>query len=279
MKKLQLFTVLLFIGFLTSCSKDSTTSNGTPITTVVLGPNTLNFSKNVLIEDYTGTWCGWCPRVSYGISQVEAQTTKGAYVAIHRAGNDPFIWSGSDVLANMLGVNSYPTAKLNRKTDWNYPEDSNINQPIDLTGVNAGLGLAMNSNFTNNTLNLNVNVKFGNSYTNLKLIVYVLENNLINEQTNYTTHYGGNGNQVIPNFKHDHVLRTSLTNILGEPIPADQIVVGQTFTKNYAVSLPSINVSESQNMSFVAFIVGSDGKVINCRAANLNENQTIEMIN
>jgi len=46
-------------------------------------PSPVSFQKNVLIEDYTGTWCGWCPRVTYGIKLVEEETENAVPVAIH----------------------------------------------------------------------------------------------------------------------------------------------------------------------------------------------------
>jgi uncharacterized repeat protein (TIGR01451 family) len=36
-----------------------------------------SFSKKAVVEDFTGTWCGWCPRLSYAASLVEEQTDKG----------------------------------------------------------------------------------------------------------------------------------------------------------------------------------------------------------
>ena len=39
----------------------------------VVDPSNLptSFSKKAVVEDFTGTWCGYCPRVSYAASLVE----------------------------------------------------------------------------------------------------------------------------------------------------------------------------------------------------------------
>ena len=41
-----------------------------------------NFKTNVLVEDYTGAWCGWCPRISQGIIDVHASTNGDDVIAI-----------------------------------------------------------------------------------------------------------------------------------------------------------------------------------------------------
>ena len=161
-----------------------------------------------------------------------------------------------------------PVSRLNRMTVWTFPEVSNIQQALDLTGNNTTLGLALNSTVTNGTINLDVNMKFIQNYTDLKLVVYLLEDKLIYDQRNYTNYY--NGENPIVNFKHNHVLRSSLTNILGDE------VTGSTVTKSFSIPIPA-NIANSANISFAAFLVGSDNKVLNARASLANENQSFEV--
>lgn len=172
----------------------------------------------------------------------------------------------------MISLSGYPTGMLNRTITWNYPENSNINQVKNLVSNNVGLGLAINSNVSNGNINLDVKIKFASDYSNLKLVVYVLEDNLFDNQTNYTSFYGGGS--VITNFENDHVLRANLTDILGDPIN-EATTNGQTVTKTFAVPVPS-NVSNVSNISFVAFVVGNDKKAINVRASLPGENQSFE---
>ena len=130
----------------------------------------------------------------------------------------------------------------------------------------------MNSTVANGGINLDVRVKFDANMSNLKLVVYALENNLIYNQTNYTSYYGGVS--TIQNFEHDHVLRASLTNILGETITGNTND-GDIFTRNFTIPIPN-NVSNASNLSFVAFVIGADGKAINVREALPNVNQTFQ---
>jgi hypothetical protein len=46
--------------------------------------NVYRFVQKVLIEDYTGTWCGYCPRVLNALDMVHAETDDVIPVAIHQ---------------------------------------------------------------------------------------------------------------------------------------------------------------------------------------------------
>jgi thiol-disulfide isomerase/thioredoxin len=274
MKNYKVLILLVTTVFFASCSKDDSGSgNGAGV--VDDTPVSGKFQKRVLIEDFTGTWCGYCPRVSYGIDRVMEQTAKAVPVAIHQqsSGSDPYHFSGATPLMNQIGLTGFPTAMLNRVTTWSYPENSNIQQVKNQTGNNAGLGVAMNSTVSGGTINLDVNVKFAQDYTNLKLVVYAVEDNLFYNQTNYTSFYGGGS--YISNFEHDNVLRACFTNILGDDITVTT-TAGTTFTKNFSVPVPS-NVSNVANMRFVAFVIGFDKKAINVRATTPGENQSFEV--
>ena len=120
-------------------------------------------------------------------------------------------------------------------------------------------------------INLTVNVKFAQNYSNLRLVVYVLENHLIYRQTNYSNFYGAVN--PIPAFEHNHVLRASLTNLLGNAL--ENTNYNQTVTTNFAIPIPA-TVSNAENISFVAFVVEENNNVLNVRAAEKNENQTFQ---
>jgi len=248
----------------TNANNETFTSNTIQITVV----SVINFNKKVLIEDFTGTWCGWCPRVSYGIEQVNAQTNDAVVVALHKSGNDPYIINTSP-----YNVSSYPTAHLNRTTEWAYPEPENVSQVVGLTsGTNPRLGLALSPTLNGSTLSVDVNVKFGYNFNNMKLVVYVLESGLVYPQTNYTSYYGGGSS--IPNFIHNHILRSVLTNVLGDAITGNTNS-GDVYNRNISVPLPN-NITDSNNISIVAFVVDNSGKAINVRMAHVGDTQTFE---
>jgi len=230
------------------------------------------FNKNVLLEDYTGTWCGNCTRVSYGIEQVLEKTDRAVVVAIHN-GRDPFHFVGFEPLKDMISPNSdleLPQARLNRIITWTDP-DTNSQDALNLTSNNCGLGVAMTSVVANGTINLDVNVKFAQNYNDIKIVVYVLEDHLIHRQTNYSNYY--NGENYLNNFEHNHVLRASLTHLLGDAITTSNF--GDIFTKSFSVPIPS-NIANAENISFVAIITDANNNALNSRASKSNEDQAFQ---
>lgn len=253
-----------------------TLSNGVVLTSptvqITVGP-AINFNKRVVIEDFTGTWCGYCPRVSYAISQVETQTSDVSVVAIHR-GNDPYNFSAASALEGQIGLTGYPTAMLNRNITWEYPENANVSQAVNLTtGTNPRVGVAFENATVGNTVNVKVKLKFGKTFSNLKLVVYAVEDNLIYNQTNYTSYYGGGS--TIANFEHDNVVRAVLSSsILGESI-SGSFVTGDTYEKDFTYTIPA--TVNANNVKFVAMVVNTSNSALNSRVAGKNETQAFEV--
>ncbi len=246
-----------------------------PDTTSLAPPVSGYFQKNVLIEDYTGTWCGNCTRVAWAIEETKDASNNVVSVAIHN-GNDPYHYAEIEPLKNLVfpGVNSLalPLSRLNRKTVWTFPETSNIQQAIDLTSNNTTLGLAMSSTVANGQINLEVRARFLEDYSNLKLVVYLLEDHLLYNQRNYITELYG-GLPVIPNFEHNHVLRASLTNIVGEPLEGTNR--NATVIRNFSIPVPG-NIANANNISFVAFVTDANNAALNARASVANEDQNFQ---
>jgi thiol-disulfide isomerase/thioredoxin len=237
-------------------------------------PAPTRFNQNVLIEDYTGTWCGYCPRISHAIDLVNQQTSEAVVVAIHRGSSDPYNFPAG-VLEDLINLLGYPTAMLNRTTEWNNPEPNNVNQVINLTSGLADVGLAIGSSLDGFGMNINVKVKFGGqfSHSSAKLVLYVLEDGLLFDQSNSTSYYGGS--TVISNFEHNHVLRASLSNLMGDQIPATEYSEDNVYELNYTSAIPS-NISVNEIMTLVAFVTNEYNAALNVRVANFGETQIFE---
>lgn len=274
MKVLQFFGLFSALALATSCNETNAYYAEIPVNDAVDAPPVSGqFHKNVLVEDYTGTWCGNCTRVAYGVEQVEAATERAVVVAIHN-GNDPYHFDDYMPLKNLISPDhdlELPQARLNRTTTWVDP-DVNTRDAVNLTSNNCGLGIAMTSTVTDTNINLDVKVKFAQNYSNLKLVVYVLENHLIHRQINYSEIYYG-GIHMIPNFEHNHVLRASLTNLLGDAMLGTDF--DQTVTRNFTVPIPA-DILNKANMSFVAIVTDANNYALNSRAAKPNEDQAFQ---
>lgn len=272
MKKI-LFAIIIFSGLTNlSCISNDWEDNSIN-TEIAEQPISGKFLKNVLIEDYTGTWCQYCPRVLHGIKQVEAEGLDAYPVSIHRTSGsfiDPYNFNAL-ALEQMLDISGYPAAKLNRKIQW-----SNSSSPTEVKNQikpNADLGIALSSTVSGSSINLDVNIKFVTNFSDLKLVVYVLEDGLIYNQVNATSYFGGQN--PIVNFEHDHVLRACLTDLVN----GDELIgttSGTTVTKNFTVAIPA-NVANVAKINFVAFVLDASGNAINVRGSAPNTTQTFQI--
>jgi thiol-disulfide isomerase/thioredoxin len=260
------------------------------------------YTQKVLLEDYTGTWCGWCPRMATIVDYLGEHSENIIPVAIHTQGapTDPWLYEHSLDMQVKYSAQGAPKGKFNRI----YEVDMDIfnqscpnnrtfytNQADNYLNQNAKLGLALSS--TLNGSNLNINVKVGfvvNALPEARLVVYLIEDGLTYNQVNYfsglTTvncdpeyNYASMPNPI-PNFAQKHVLLKSYTDVYGDIIPQNAISNGATWSRDFNVSLPA-NVANANNLSIVAFVVGEGSTiqtrpVINAQSAKINTNQPFD---
>ena len=108
------------------------------------------------------------------------------------------------------------------------------------------------------------------------MVVYLLENGLIYEQTNYynddpTSPFYQLGNPI-PDFEHNEVLRLSLTNIFGDEI--SETPAFSDYTKNLNVTIPA--EYNTNNLELVVMVVSADNTARNSQFADVNENKEYE---
>lgn len=291
MKKRLLLGALVIaaLGFTaTSCSSDTEeTGTNTPITNDPNNPDpgnggstTARYQHRVLIEDFTGAWCGWCPRVSYSIEQVTAHQTLGDKiipVAIHNG--DVMQIPAQSAISQLFGIQGYPTAYINRKNLWNSPENNNLAQvynSINTQGSPVGIKIA--SNLTTSGGTITASFKFSQGYENLKYHIFVLENGVVrtdDPQSNYTTFYGGQ--DEIPNFVHNDVLRGVSGTVTGNSLGT--VTGGQEIVKSNQTITYTLNNNDLTKVDVVVFVTDNTGKnVINVQRAHANETVDYQVI-
>ncbi len=224
------------------------------------------YTNEVLIEDFTGLWCGWCPRVVYAIESLDQYTTNYNVAAIHVG--DVFDYGMGSSMAASFGVQGYPTAKVNRTDTWSSPETANLAQIVNLADDTADSSLTIESSVSGNQLTVEVDSYFKGSALAPKLVIYIQENGLSGTQDNYTTYY--NDVDVLYNFAQDHVFTESITAIQGDAL---SITDGMA-TNSYTVTIPS-EISNPNNIEILAFILESTGTVSNSRKVSVNGSNTL----
>ncbi len=228
-----------------------------------------SFSKKAVVEDFTGTWCGWCPRLSYAASLVEEQTDKVFVVGVHNR----------DQMANIFGstleqeyiITGFPTAYIDRANKWQGNQPNNIEQVLNVAEGTVNVGLAIESSLEGSVLEFKVYQGFLENMTDVKLVVFVLEDGILANQSNNTSYY--EVARPIVDFEHNGVLRYAATNVMGDPTTSTKGV----HEKSYSVDLSSYNVLVPENTGVLAMLVDDSGRVLyNAQYVIAGQNQDFD---
>jgi len=222
----------------------------------------------VAIEDYTGTWCGYCPRISHAIEELRLITDKIAVVAIHNG--DPMAISQESDLRNEFGIFGFPTGRINRTIDWSYPHTSNMIETL-IDSENS-IAISVDSHLVNmNQLEVQLRVVSEVDLEDHKIVAYLVEDNLIYDQVSYynydeNSYFFGMGNPIV-GFVHNDVLRHSFTNILGDNLENPTPALADSFF-NYSFDINSAH--NPDNLGIVVMIVNQDNTAINSQFSKIN---------
>lgn len=225
----------------------------------------------VALEDYTGAWCGYCPNVSHAIEEIRMITDDISVVAIHY-GDEMTISPGLDLINEFNPSGEYPTAKINRTVDWSYPYASS---PIEsLIDTDNSIGISINSQREGAILAINLRVVSEEDLNNHKIVVYLVEDNLIYDQVNYynndeNSYFFGMGNPIV-DFVHNDVLRHSFTDALGNPMENPTPALSDTFF-NYSLEIDS--GYNPANLGIVVMIVNQNNTAINSQFSKIRSFQ------
>jgi len=234
--------------------------------------------RKVVLEDYTGAWCGFCPAVAAAIEDAVAISDDITVVAIHQTSGsfpDPYHFPEVQVLKDEFGVDGLPAARINRTSTWSTPYA--VGDVTAIAGEDTDAAIAISSQISGDNLTVEVKVLFENgSTTGDKLVLYLVESGIIYAQVNYfdddpSSPYYQMGNPI-PDFEHNEVLRQSLSGLFGDTIDATGAF--GTFTQNFTATIPSDYVKD--NLTLVAMLVGDDNTAKNSQHAHVNEDADFE---
>ncbi|MGB0837728.1 MAG: Omp28-related outer membrane protein [Flavobacteriaceae bacterium] len=229
------------------------------------------FTTKILVEDYTGAWCGYCPRISFKLEEIMETNSNVIVAAIHNG--DAMHYEFEAQMRAAYDVSGFPTAKMNRLDKWNEAEA----QLLKKMSNNAGLGLSINSTAQEELLSIEVGVGVDVPYQDTKLVVYVLENGIPLDQVSY---YNADSNSPayglgnpISNYIHNHVLRKSLTDVFGESIDSNELTIEKNYQRTFEYNFSDLGITANtvDQFEIVAFVMTSGDKVINVQKAKLGE--------
>ena len=225
-----------------------------PVTVTASDPGPSPYTQKLLVEDFTGTWCGYCPRVGESLKTYSNSNPNSVVIGVHgpAGSSDPYTYQYVTQLTSLFSVTGWPTAIVNRNYKWS---EANTQLNAELA-KRAPLGIGLETSVSGSTIAVKAKVKFDvTTDMPMKLVVMLVEDGLVYAQTNYyAPTYGGN---PISGYVHNKTLRTAGTDIFGDDIPAASQTAGTTWEKTMNISATGYNIS---NCKIVATVVyGTNG--------------------
>ncbi len=288
MKKFFKSTFAILIGLsltVVGCKKSGTdpadpndpNNNGTVPT---------SFTQKVMLEEYTGAWCGWCVDGHYNVKQIAEVNPNLVPVMIHQ-GDAMETTDFATYFNPAFKVTGFPMAAVQRvKTPaglfvmsrpWNTPV-------ANASMTKAALGLSIDATFIEDPSAVTPKVKIAfaeDVSVPLYVGVYVVEDSVSGtgstyDQKNFLANRPGYESSpfyskpaVLIGYKHNHVLRRAL-------YPSPQgVLLDSTLTKKGKViefsRMFSYNGCVKENSSIVAFVHTPGGKVYNVQIVKVGK--------
>ena len=221
------------------------------------------FTKKVLIEEFTGTWCAYCPDGAHMVQNlIDENNSKVVGVSLHD--RDAMEIAHTIYLKTTYLNTSFPSAMVDRvpyngitsmnRSYWEYVANNQLSQT-------AVCGLAIISQVNGASAAVEVHAGFNSTLNgDYRLTVYLIEDGVTGtgygyDQSNaYNTFSESpfyNLGDPIEGYEHNHTLREILSESLGDPISPSSFVSGGEHIETYTVDLSSYN---KNNLSIVAFV-------------------------
>ena len=180
-----------------------------------------DFPRKVVMEEGTGTWCGWCPRGTVGMAMMKNKYPD-TYIGIAVHNGDPMTVTVYD--SYMVGkfFDGFPQAVVNRKKDligdpYYDAEEAYLSEisQLPVAGIKLS-GAFTNANRTAIALKTVTTFGFTANNTNYRLAYVLLENGVTGyAQENY---YAGGGNGAMGGYESRPA---SITNMVYDDVARD----------------------------------------------------------
>lgn len=231
-------------------------------------------NRNVIIEEYTGVNCGYCPDGHKIANQLMAAHPGHLWaINIHQGGyaqGSGYTTQWGDALANQTGLTGYPSGTVNRhvfsgnstalgRGSW----ESASNQILAMASpVNVGAVATFDADTRMISINVELYYTSNPDAQSHFLNVALLQDNVLGPQAGAANYYP----EMIVNgqYRHNHMLRDLITGQWGEQI--DNIEAGRLVERTYTYQVPasigSVAVPNLADLHVVVFVAKSHQEII-----------------
>lgn len=243
--------------------------------------------RQMVVEEGTGTWCGYCVRGIVGMNQMSQQhPDRFVGIAVHCNDEFPVAEYSDYIYAACNG--GLPGATINRDGTKYNPHPDNLEEYLSTMPTFAEMEVTPTFSITGQQLDMQADVTFlaAQSATDYRLALVLLEDSLPAIQTNY---YAGGDEGPMAGFENQEkyvmvklmdVARAIYPSVTGaiQVIPAE-IEAGQTFSYSLSEQLPDAIVNADHLRLAAILIDGATGQIVQAGKTGYSHNaQAIELI-
>ena len=233
-------------------------------------------NKNVILEEYTGINCGYCPDGHKIANQIIAANPGRAWaINIHQGSfaANTYTTQWGNALANQTGLTGYPSGTVNRhvfsgsatalgRGSWN----SAVNQILaQVSPVNVAARATLDFNTRIMTIEVEAYYTANSSVPTNMLNVAILQNNILGPQSGASSNPAQvEGGQ----YRHMHMLRDLVTGQWGETI--DTTTQGTFVSRTYTYTVPQTISNEEmvlEDLEVIVFVAEGHQEILSgCQA-------------
>lgn len=244
-----------------------------------------SFLRRAMVEEHTGTWCGWCPM---GKEVMETLTANQQVIGVEIHYNDEMadLPVAYTPLRREYGGAPFPSGMVNRRksvlgtTTIMSPEDWKINADEWLKQGDSSVGIALESTLIGEEFTLLSHLKFSEKTSEkLRLGVYLVEDKVAGyPQLNYLSNYqqfrqwkAYSQPVEITDILHHNVARAAIVPVtVGLEVPSIALTEGKVFKKLFKLQLPE-TVDVPSNVKAVVFVMNENLEVLSVREVGVNQ--------
>lgn len=232
------------------------------------------YLQRVVMEEGTGTWCGWCPRGIVG-AEMMAEEYPEQFITICIHGNDPLEIEDYAPLRDQMA--SFPYSYVNRKYEGDTYYD--IRNMFNLaTSTNALIGYNLEATFnadsTGITVYASMTARERLENTAYRASFVVVEDSVTGyKQANYYAQTPDEpffGWESLPNptdIVYNDVARGIYSSYEGEPCLPETLEAETTYEYSYTFAVPT-NIQRKQNLRVVGLLTDlQTGYIVNADQA------------
>ncbi len=242
-----------------------------------------DFTRKVLLEEHSGTWCGWCPLAKETSKKL---TVNPRIISVEIHYNDEMTADKEKIftpLKNKYGYPAWPSGMVNRRKsivgstfiigegDWAV----NVNDLLKTEKIAAGIAIESSLNGSELTVLSHVKIQTATDET-YGLGIYLVEDkvsgfpqaNYASRNTLFQKYEAYTLPSMIENILHENVARDAIAPLIGGlGIPTAATKSAKIFRKLFKTTLPN-SIIAKENCQIVAFLMNQKtNEIVNVQIA------------